>query len=107
MVNTLASFGLAYVLVKFCVGVLGETKHVGLVLVKDRRSWMKTWLYCTLMALITCSLLIVIGNGVFKNSMIEHKIFLRINLEIHIIISIVKSICESSWRNMSYKICLL
>ena len=62
MVDTLASFGLAYVLVKFCVGILGETKHVGLVLVKDRRSWLKAWLYCTVMALITCSLLFIIGN---------------------------------------------
>jgi len=62
VVNTLASFGLAYVLVKFCVGVLGETKHVGLVLVKDRPGWIKVWLYCTIMALITCLLLILIGK---------------------------------------------
>ncbi|XP_065915290.1 progressive ankylosis protein homolog B-like isoform X2 [Dysidea avara] len=61
VVNTLASFGLAYVLVKFCVGVLGETKHVGLVLVKDRPGWIRTWLYCTIMALITCLLLILIA----------------------------------------------
>ena len=63
MVSTLASFGLAYVLVKFCVGILGETRHVGLVLVKDRRSWIKTWLYCTMIALVTCGLLIIIGNN--------------------------------------------
>ena len=37
MVDVLAGFGLGFTIVKVFVGVLGEVRHAGLVLVHDRR----------------------------------------------------------------------
>ena len=37
VVDVLAAFGLGFTIVKVFVGVLGEVRHAGLVLVHDRR----------------------------------------------------------------------
>ena len=67
VVETLASFGLAYVLVKFFVGVLGEVRQAGLVLVHDRPSYYKI-LICTLVgASSVVVLLIIIGMLICNN----------------------------------------
>ncbi len=61
VVNTLAAFGLAYVIVKFFVGVLAEVKQAGLVLVLDRPSFFKI-LVCVV-ALSTSVVLLIIVTG--------------------------------------------
>lgn len=62
VVETLAAFGLAYVFVKFFVGVLGEVKHAGLVLVQDRPGFLKILVNVVIVAGSVLVLLIVIGE---------------------------------------------
>ena len=59
MVDTLAAFGLAYVFVKFFVGVLGEVRHAGLVLVHNRLDYYKI-LVCVLVATGSVVVLLII-----------------------------------------------
>ncbi len=61
MVNTLAAFGLAYVIVKFFVNILAEVIQAGLVLVQDRPSYYKI-LVCVV-ALSGSVVLLVIVTG--------------------------------------------
>ena len=61
-VNTLASFGLAYVFVKFFVGVLDEMKQVGLVLVHDRIAYRKVLLYSTFQGICVAVFLVLLGE---------------------------------------------
>ena len=65
MVDTLASFGLAYVFVKFFVGVLQEVKQVGVVLVHDRPGFVKILICILIMASSIVVVLIIIGNWHF------------------------------------------
>ena len=60
--NTLASFGLAYVIVKFFVGVLDEMKQVGLVLVQDSIAYRKVFLYSTFQGIFVAIFLILLGE---------------------------------------------
>lgn len=60
MVDTLAAFGLAYVFVKFFVGVLGEVKHAGLVLVHDRPGFHKILLCVVALSCSVVVLLIIV-----------------------------------------------
>lgn len=60
VVDTLAAFGLAYVFVKFFVGVLGEVKHAGLVLVHDRPGFHKILLCVVALSCSVVVLLIIV-----------------------------------------------
>lgn len=62
MVEVLAGFGLAYTFVKFFVGVLGESKQAGLVLVHDRRTFFKIFICFLVCGGIVFVLLIIIGE---------------------------------------------
>ena len=62
VVNTLAAFGLAYVLVRFFVGVLQEMKQAGLVLVQDRPGFYKILLFATVEGTLVSLLVVVIGE---------------------------------------------
>ena len=62
VVDTLAAFGLAYVFVKFFVGVLAEVKHAGLVLVQDRRGFHKILIFVVIAAASILVLLLVTGE---------------------------------------------
>lgn len=65
VVDTLAAFGLAYVLIKFFVGVLEEVKQVGVVLVQDRPGFHKILACVVAMGLFVVVLAVVIGNWVY------------------------------------------
>lgn len=60
--DTLAAFGLAYMIVKFFVGVLGEVKQAGLVLVHDRPGFHKILVCVMVVSSSVVVLLIVIGE---------------------------------------------
>ena len=60
--NVLASFGLAYVFVKFFVGVLDEMKQVGLVLVQDKVAYRKVLLYSSFQGICVAIFLILLGE---------------------------------------------
>ena len=62
VVNVLAAFGLAYVIVKFFVGVLQEMKHAGLVLVQDRPGFHKMLFFAAVEGVLVSLLLAVIGE---------------------------------------------
>ena len=62
VVDTLAAFGLAYVFVKFFVGVLQEVKQVGVVLVHDQPGFIKILICIVIMATLIVVNLIVIGR---------------------------------------------
>ena len=62
MVDNLAAFGLAYVFVKFFVGVLQEVKQVGVVLVHDRPGFLKILICILVMSSSIALLLIIIGK---------------------------------------------
>lgn len=61
VVNTLAAFGLAYVIIKFFVGVLEEVKQVGVVLVHDRPGFHKILACVIAMGTVVFFLSIIIG----------------------------------------------
>eukprot|EP00731_Ephydatia_muelleri_P034242 Em0052g6a len=61
-VNVLASFGLAYVFVKFFVGVLDEMKQVGLVLVQDKVAYRKVLLYSSFQGICVAIFLILLAT---------------------------------------------
>ena len=50
VVDNIAAFGLAYVLIKFFVGVVEEVKQVGVVLVQDRPGFHKILVCILVMA---------------------------------------------------------
>ena len=60
--DTLAAFGLAYVFVKFFVGVLGELKHAGLVLVQDRSGFHRILAFVVSLAASVSLFLIITGK---------------------------------------------
>ena len=62
MVETLAAFGLAYVLIKFFVGILEVVKQVGVVLVQDRPGFHKMLISILIMAGSTIVILVIIGE---------------------------------------------
>ena len=62
VVDTLAAFGLAYVFVKFFVGVLGELKHAGLVQVQDRSGFHRILVFAITLAASVSVFLIIIGE---------------------------------------------
>lgn len=62
VVDTLAAFGLAYMIVKFFVGVLEEVKQAGLVLVHDRPGFHKILVCVMVVSSSVVVLLIVIGE---------------------------------------------
>ena len=61
-VDTLAAFGLAYVIVKFFVGVIGEVKQVGVVMVQDKPGFHKILICVFIIGSSVAILLIVIGE---------------------------------------------
>ena len=61
VVNTLAAFGLAYVIIKFFVGILEEVKQVGVVLVHDRPGFHKFLVCVFVMGMVVFFLSIIIG----------------------------------------------
>ena len=63
VVETLAAFGLAYWFVKFFVGMMGEVKQVGLVLVHDRPVFHKLLACILAMAVAILVLLIITGRA--------------------------------------------
>ena len=60
--GTLAAFGLAYVLVKFFVGILQEVKQVGVVLVHDRPGFHKILVSVLVMGATIFVILVLIGT---------------------------------------------
>ncbi len=62
VVDTLAAFGLAYVIVKFFVGVVEEVKQVGVVMVQDRPGFRKILVCVVLMGGFILALSVVIGE---------------------------------------------
>lgn len=60
MVDNIAAFGLAYVLIKFFVGVVEEVKQVGVVLVQDRPGFLKMLVYILVLAATVFLLSVVI-----------------------------------------------
>lgn len=62
VVDTLAAFGLAYVIIKFFVGVLEEVKQVGVVLVHDRPGFHKILACVVAMGTVVLILSVVIGE---------------------------------------------
>ena len=62
MVEVLAGFGLAYVLVKVFVGILAESKQAGLVLVHDRRGFFKILACFVALGLSVMAVLLVVGG---------------------------------------------
>ena len=62
--ETLAAFGLAYVIIKFFVGVMEEVKHVGVVLVHDRPGFHKILACVFVMGCSVLLLAIIIGSSV-------------------------------------------
>jgi hypothetical protein len=60
-VETLAAFGLAYVIIKFFVGVLEEVKQVGVVLVHDRPGFHKFLVCVIVMGMTVFFFSIIIG----------------------------------------------
>jgi len=62
VVDNIAAFGLAYVLIKFFVGVVEEVKQVGVVLVQDRPGFLKILACILVMALFIFIFSIVIGE---------------------------------------------
>ena len=63
MVDNLAAFGLAYVLIKFFMGIVEELKQVGVVLVQDRPGFHK---------ILVC--ILVLASSVFLLSVIICKL---------------------------------
>lgn len=61
-VDTLAAYGLAYVIVKFFMGMLGEVKQAGLVLVHDRPGFHKILICVLVVSSSVAVFLIVIGE---------------------------------------------
>lgn len=68
VVEVLAGFGLAYVFVKFFVGVLGEAKQASLVLVHDRQTFFKIFICLLVCGVFVFVLLLVTGEN---NQIIE------------------------------------
>ena len=62
VVDTFAAFGLAYVIIKFFVGVLEEVKQVGVVLVHDRPGFHRILICVLMMACSVLILIIIIGK---------------------------------------------
>ena len=62
VVEVLAGFGLAYVFVKFFVGVLGEAKQAGLVLVHDRRTFFKIFACFLVCGVVVFVSLVITGE---------------------------------------------
>jgi len=61
-VDTLAAYGLAYVIVKFFMGMLGEVKQAGLVLVHDRPGFHKILICVLVVSSSVAVFLIIIGE---------------------------------------------
>lgn len=59
--DTLAAFGLGYVIVKVFVGVLGEVRHAGLVLVHDRAAYRRVLLFTLVAGSLVMLFLIITG----------------------------------------------
>ena len=62
VVDTLAAFGLAYVIIKFFVGVVEEVKQVGVVMVQDRPGFYKILVCVLLMGGFIFALTLVTGE---------------------------------------------
>ena len=62
MVDTLAAFGLGYVIVKVCVGILEELRHAGLVLVHDRSAYRRLLLFTAVSGSLVMLILIITGK---------------------------------------------
>ena len=62
VIETLAAFGLAYVIVKLFVGVVEEVKQVGVVLVQDRPGFHKILVCVLLMGSFIFALTVLIGR---------------------------------------------
>ena len=77
VVDNLAAFGLAYVFVKFFVGVLQEIKQVGVVLVHDRPGFIKI-LICVLILSSSIALILIITGRYIPSPKQEHA-FLFLN----------------------------
>ena len=87
VVDNLAAFGLAYVFVKFFVGVLQEVKQVGVVLVHDRLGFIKI-LICVLV-ISSSIVLILIITGRLTLSLQKCMYIHHPNWSMHFVLSYV------------------
>lgn len=67
----MAAFGLAYVIIKFFVGILEEVKQVGVVLVQDRPSFHKILACVFALGCFVVILAMIIGNTASKFDILE------------------------------------
>ena len=79
VVDNLAAFGLAYVFVKFFVGVLQEVKQVGVVLVHDRPGFIKI-LICVLILSSSIALLLIITGRYIPSPKQKHAFHFSISV---------------------------
>ena len=86
VVDNLAAFGLAYVFVKFFVGVLQEVKQVGVVLVHDRPGFIKILICVLILSSSIALLLIITGRYMY----IHH-----LNRSMHNFVSQLVRLCDA------------
>lgn len=70
----LASYGLAYSLMKFFTGPMSDFKNVGLVFVNSRKDRMKAILCMVVAGIIAVVLHVLIGVSVFKENVHDSNI---------------------------------